>query len=190
MGCARAYPGTPVGYVTGVDAATVRRWLEGSAAALHEQRDYLTQLDAAIGDADHGTNMDRGFSSVVAKLAELDHAVQGRLQSGSELLAVELLHVAERATGPPQGSAPQRAARAADLGDERAAGGRQRLAGGRRWIGPVQLREHSREAAIHVRPVIGVADRGVELRQVVALVVQRGRRRLEPPGHGRRIHAV
>ncbi len=61
-----------MGYLTGVDAATVKRWLEGSAAALHEQRDYLTQLDAAIGDADHGTNMDRGFSSVAAKLTELD----------------------------------------------------------------------------------------------------------------------
>ena len=51
-----------------MDAATVRQWFEGSAVALHEQRDYLTQLDAAIGDADHGTNMDRGFASVVAKL--------------------------------------------------------------------------------------------------------------------------
>ena len=55
-----------------------KRWLEGSAAALHEQRDYLTQLDAAIGDADHGTNMDRGFSSVVAKLAELDGSAAGQ----------------------------------------------------------------------------------------------------------------
>ena len=35
---------------TSVDAGTVRRWLEAAAASLHEQRDYLTQLDAAIGD--------------------------------------------------------------------------------------------------------------------------------------------
>jgi dihydroxyacetone kinase-like protein len=41
-----------------VDASTVRRWLEEAAASVREQRDYLTQLDAAIGDADHGTNMD------------------------------------------------------------------------------------------------------------------------------------
>ena len=61
-----------MGHLTRVDATTVKRWLEGSAVELHEQRDYLTQLDAAIGDADHGTNMDRGFSSVVSKLAELD----------------------------------------------------------------------------------------------------------------------
>ncbi|MDP9284814.1 MAG: dihydroxyacetone kinase subunit L, partial [Actinomycetota bacterium] len=57
-----------------MDAATVKRWLEASAAVLHEQRDYLTQLDAAIGDADHGTNMDRGFSSVVATFDDLDES--------------------------------------------------------------------------------------------------------------------
>src|SRR6476646_3277682 len=33
------------------------------------QRDYLTQLDAAIGDGDHGTNMDRGFAAVEKALA-------------------------------------------------------------------------------------------------------------------------
>src|ERR671924_2175817 len=57
---------------TSVNAETVHRWLQGAAASLKENRDYLTQLDAAIGDADHGTNMDRGFSAVVSKLEELD----------------------------------------------------------------------------------------------------------------------
>ena len=51
-----------------VNADTVRRWLASAADSLHEQRDYLTQLDAAIGDADHGTNMDRGFAAVVERL--------------------------------------------------------------------------------------------------------------------------
>ena len=51
-----------------MNADTVQRWLEEAAASLHEQRDYLTQLDAAIGDADHGTNMDRGFTGVVEKV--------------------------------------------------------------------------------------------------------------------------
>ena len=55
-----------------VNADTVQRWLAAAAGALHEQRDYLTQLDAAIGDADHGTNMDRGFTAVVEKLDGLD----------------------------------------------------------------------------------------------------------------------
>ena len=51
-----------------VDAGTVRSWLAASAVAIREQRDYLTQLDAAIGDADHGANMDRGFAAVVERL--------------------------------------------------------------------------------------------------------------------------
>ena len=36
-----------------------------------ENKDYLTQLDSAIGDADHGANMDRGFKAVMAKLPEV-----------------------------------------------------------------------------------------------------------------------
>jgi phosphoenolpyruvate---glycerone phosphotransferase subunit DhaL len=98
-----------VGYLNRVDAATVRRWLEGSAAALHEQRDYLTQLDAAIGDADHGTNMDRGFASVLAKLGELDDSTPpGRVlvTAGSTLVST-----VGGASGPLWGTALRRAGR-------------------------------------------------------------------------------
>src|SRR5260370_18272073 len=42
----------------------VMRWLERTADVLHENRVYLTDLDSAIGDADHGINIDRGFSAV------------------------------------------------------------------------------------------------------------------------------
>ena len=44
------------------------QWLENTAAVLSENKEYLTQLDAAIGDADHGINMDRGFRKVMEKL--------------------------------------------------------------------------------------------------------------------------
>ena len=113
MGRARAHPGAAVGYLTRVDAATIRRWLEGSAVALHEQRDYLTQLDAAIGDADHGTNMDRGFSSVVVKLAELD----GSVPPGKVLVTAgsTLVSTVGGASGPLWGTALRRAGRA--MGD-------------------------------------------------------------------------
>ncbi len=46
----------------------VLRWLRGYAADVARDRDILTELDAAIGDADHGTNMDRGMRAVLAKL--------------------------------------------------------------------------------------------------------------------------
>ncbi len=44
------------------------RWLEKTAAVLEENKSYLTELDSAIGDADHGTNMNRGFKKVMEKL--------------------------------------------------------------------------------------------------------------------------
>lgn len=43
-------------------------WLERSAAALEQNKAYLTDLDSAIGDADHGTNIARGFTTIVGKL--------------------------------------------------------------------------------------------------------------------------
>ena len=43
-------------------------WLRASAARIHEQAAALTALDQAIGDGDHGINMDRGFGAVVTML--------------------------------------------------------------------------------------------------------------------------
>lgn len=43
-------------------------WLRDFAASVHTSRDSLTALDSAIGDADHGANMDRGMTAVVAAL--------------------------------------------------------------------------------------------------------------------------
>jgi dihydroxyacetone kinase-like protein len=51
-----------------VDAAAAAAWMRAFAADVAERRDELTELDAAIGDADHGVNMDRGMQAVVAKL--------------------------------------------------------------------------------------------------------------------------
>ena len=44
------------------------RWLEATAVVMRDNKEYLTQLDAAIGDADHGINMARGFGKVAEKL--------------------------------------------------------------------------------------------------------------------------
>ncbi len=42
-------------------------WLRCTARAIHERRLWLTELDAAIGDGDHGINLDRGFAAVLAR---------------------------------------------------------------------------------------------------------------------------
>jgi dihydroxyacetone kinase-like protein len=49
-------------------------WLRDLATTLHDNAAYLTELDSAIGDADHGSNMDRGFQAVVAVLDETTFA--------------------------------------------------------------------------------------------------------------------
>ena len=46
-------------------------WVKAIASVLNENSAYLTQLDAAIGDADHGANMDRGFKAVMNKMPEV-----------------------------------------------------------------------------------------------------------------------
>ena len=46
----------------------VLQWLKRFAADVEANKEYLTQLDAAVGDADHGINMSRGMSAVMAKV--------------------------------------------------------------------------------------------------------------------------
>jgi dihydroxyacetone kinase-like protein len=51
-----------------------RAWITAATAVIQANRDHLTQLDAAIGDADHGTNLSRGFTAVAAALAKAAEA--------------------------------------------------------------------------------------------------------------------
>ena len=62
-----------------MDAACVRSWLGVVATRLEAERDFLTQLDAAIGDADHGVNMHRGFTAVMARVGAMEEATPGQL---------------------------------------------------------------------------------------------------------------
>jgi phosphoenolpyruvate---glycerone phosphotransferase subunit DhaL len=51
-----------------VTVPQLERWLRAFAALVSDQKAHLTDLDSAIGDADHGINMDRGMTAVVDKL--------------------------------------------------------------------------------------------------------------------------
>jgi len=94
---------------TGVNSDTVRTWLTVAAASLREQREYLTQLDAAIGDADHGTNMDRGFTAVVEKIEGVESSdPPGRILTTA---GTTLVSTVGGASGPLWGTALRRAGR-------------------------------------------------------------------------------
>lgn len=54
-----------------VTQAQILQWLQAFATEIEQNKDYLTELDAAIGDADHGINMDRGFKKVSSQLPTL-----------------------------------------------------------------------------------------------------------------------
>ncbi len=51
-----------------MDTDQARAWIRGIAAQMDTHKDHLTRLDSAIGDADHGVNMQRGFTAVVGAL--------------------------------------------------------------------------------------------------------------------------
>jgi dihydroxyacetone kinase-like protein len=85
----------------------VIRWLERIADVLHENAGYLTQLDSPIGDADHGVNMDRGFTAVRAKLATMPSADIATLL---RTVGTTLVSTVGGASGPLYGTAFLRAA--------------------------------------------------------------------------------
>lgn len=88
------------------DRTCVLSWLQRTAEVLHEQREYLTSLDAAIGDADHGINMDRGFTAVLAKLQDVTDADIGTIL---KTVGTTLVSTVGGASGPLYGTAFLRA---------------------------------------------------------------------------------
>jgi dihydroxyacetone kinase-like protein len=70
-----------------LDANTMRAWMALAAAQLREAKDYLTELDAAIGDADHGINIARGFAAVAEKIGA-DKIGAGQSEGGESDLGV------------------------------------------------------------------------------------------------------
>lgn len=67
MGCACKNAKLALGNLM-VTKEQILQWLQNFAAVLEQNKDYLTELDSAIGDADHGINMDRGFKKVMSQL--------------------------------------------------------------------------------------------------------------------------
>ena len=102
-----------------LDAAWARRWIELAAADVSEQRDYLVDLDRAIGDGDHGENMDRGFKAAVEALGQAEPASVAEVL---KTVAKTLMSTVGGAAGPLYGTAFLRASKAAGDGELDAAG--------------------------------------------------------------------
>ena len=121
---------TPAGAVFGaaptVGVPELADWLRRFAALVAAAKDELTALDAAIGDADHGVNLDRGLQAVVARLPELGApgATPASLLKG---VALTLISTVGGASGPLYGTFFLRLA--GSLGDAPAVGPGELAAG-------------------------------------------------------------
>ncbi len=93
----------------------LERWLRLSAERIHDQAPALTALDQAIGDGDHGINLDRGFTAIVAQLdagrpeADDDRALEAAVLRNA---GRTLISTVGGAAGPLYGTAFVRAGNA------------------------------------------------------------------------------
>ena len=76
-------------------------WIRLAADVFRGEKEHLTALDSAIGDADHGINMDRGFQAVLAKLPTYPQDDVGAILKG---VGMTLMSTVGGASGPLYGS--------------------------------------------------------------------------------------
>ncbi|HEY2654547.1 MAG TPA: dihydroxyacetone kinase subunit DhaL [Solirubrobacteraceae bacterium] len=84
-----------------IDRDATLKWMSLFADAMSEHRQALVRLDTAIGDGDHGANMDRGMQKVVEKLADTEQADAG---AALKTVAMTLISTVGGAAGPLYGT--------------------------------------------------------------------------------------
>jgi phosphoenolpyruvate---glycerone phosphotransferase subunit DhaL len=84
-----------------VSYGQVSDWIRAFAVVVAENKEYLTELDSAIGDADHGINMNRGMQAVLAKLEGDGQADVGALL---KTVGMTLVSTVGGASGPLYGT--------------------------------------------------------------------------------------
>jgi dihydroxyacetone kinase-like protein len=95
-----------------LDGDFFRRWLTTAGAAVEREAGRLTELDSAIGDADHGTNLQRGFRAVLASLEKEPPSAPGAVLT---LAGRQLISTVGGASGPLYGTLLRRTGK--ELGD-------------------------------------------------------------------------
>jgi len=84
-----------------ISKAQIIEWLQNTAAVMITNKDYLTELDSAIGDADHGINMERGFKKVQEKLESFSNQDIGGILKNT---GMTLISSVGGASGPLYGT--------------------------------------------------------------------------------------
>jgi len=91
-----------------MDASTFRAWIAEATRLVVDNADHLTHLDAAIGDADHGINLSRGFQAAQVMLAETSTTTPGAVLA---TVGRALISKTGGASGPLYGTAFRAAAK-------------------------------------------------------------------------------
>ncbi|MFI2206349.1 dihydroxyacetone kinase subunit DhaL [Streptomyces sp. NPDC020192] len=115
-----------------LDADFFRRWMTATAASVDREAQRLTALDSEIGDADHGINMQRGFTAVTAALEEEAPDTPGAVLV---LAARQLISKVGGASGPLYGTLLRRTGK--ELGDTAEVGEEQLAAALREGVDAV-----------------------------------------------------
>ncbi|RII14605.1 PTS-dependent dihydroxyacetone kinase, ADP-binding subunit DhaL [Streptomyces sp. YIM 130001] len=98
-----------------LDAGFFRRWLTAAAATVDREAERLTDLDSPIGDADHGSNLQRGFRAVVATLEKEAPATPGAVLTAA---GRQLISTVGGASGPLYGTLLRRTGKALGEAEE------------------------------------------------------------------------
>jgi dihydroxyacetone kinase-like protein len=122
-----------------LDADFFRRWMTATAASVDREAERLTALDSPIGDADHGSNLQRGFTAVTAALEKEAPGTPGGVLT---LAGRQLISTVGGASGPLYGTLLRRTGKA--LGDAAE-------------VSPEQLAEALRAGVDAVRTLGGAA---------------------------------
>jgi phosphoenolpyruvate---glycerone phosphotransferase subunit DhaL len=154
-------------------------WLRATASVMEQNKVYLTDLDAAIGDADHGVNMDRGFRKVAAGLEGSADGDIGTILKGA---GMALIGSVGGAGGPLYGTFFMRAAtiangkeelNAQELGDMLQAGLDGVVQRGKAQVGEKTMVDALTPAVNAYRQAAGAGtDAAGALRQAVAAAEQ------------------
>ncbi|MFL6114412.1 MAG: DAK2 domain-containing protein, partial [Catenulispora sp.] len=134
-----------------VDLAALSRWIREFASLVRANTDLLTRLDAAIGDADHGANMDRGMSAVVAALDQPGGPPPAGPAALLKAVGMTLVSTVGGASGPLYGTFFLRAATA--LGDD------------------AGLVAENKDLLTHLDAAIGDADHGANMHRGLTAAV-------------------
>lgn len=84
-----------------VTQAQILQWLKIFESEIEQNKEYLTNLDAVIGDADHGINMSRGFKKVMSQLPTVTHQDIGSIL---KTVSITLISSVGGASGPLYGT--------------------------------------------------------------------------------------